>query len=261
MEATASHNACRAIGVVAAFAAGLVGSWTVLLAAPGSEMSVAQQNALVRKYCAVCHSDATRNGGLTLEHFDAMHVDPSLAAMLVSKLKNGAISAAGVPAPDRATTGALIEVLSSEAAGAHEWTVRRTDDIVSASMVRDLPSRNNSKEPSLYRLVITCNATTGQGAMQLSWSPEPRAGTLTAVLDGRETRTYQVEGKETMGNGSGGTTGPAAITLYDRPKMPAQTLAMSGLFPGETVTFPFETLPQKVHRTLSQCFAGDGSEQ
>jgi hypothetical protein len=31
----------------------------------------AQQNALVQRYCAVCHTDAAKNGGLSLEHFDA----------------------------------------------------------------------------------------------------------------------------------------------------------------------------------------------
>src|SRR3954454_5123804 len=54
-----------------------------------SPMPVAQQNALVQKYCAVCHTDAARNGGLSLEHFDASQAAPSLAAMMVSKLTSG----------------------------------------------------------------------------------------------------------------------------------------------------------------------------
>lgn len=261
MEAIASRNVCRAIGASAVLAAGLVGSWTVVLAAPGNAMPVAQQNGLVSKYCAVCHSDAARNGGLSLEHFDAGDVDPSLAAMLVSKLKNGAIGAAGVPAPDGATTGALLEALSSEAAGAHKWTFRRTAGVDSASILRDLPSTRNAGAPSLYRLVITCKAATGEGEMQLSWSPAPKAGMLTAVWDERESRTYQVEGVETMGNGSGGVTGPAAFTLRDRPKMPVETLAISNLFPGETVVFPFRALPEEARRGLSRCFAEGGSEQ
>ncbi|MEO8658718.1 MAG: hypothetical protein ABI693_09620, partial [Bryobacteraceae bacterium] len=60
---------------------------------------------------------------------------------------------------------------------------------------------------------------------------------------------------------SGGATGPAAITLYDKPGMPAQTLAMSGLFPGETVVFPFGGLPDEARRRLSLCFAEGGSER
>src|SRR4051794_10125534 len=89
-------------------------------------MPIAQQNALVHKYCAVCHTDAARSGGLTLEHFDAAQAAPSLAAMMVSKLtsgvplavvrtaasdpgaaaivahkmKTGAMGAAGIPRPD-----------------------------------------------------------------------------------------------------------------------------------------------------------------
>ena len=49
-------------------------------AAAADLMPVAQQNALVQKYCAVCHTDAARNGGLSLEHFDAAQAPPSLMA-------------------------------------------------------------------------------------------------------------------------------------------------------------------------------------
>ena len=52
-------------------------------------MPPAQQNALVQTYCAVCHTDSARNGGLSLEHFDAAHAAPSLTAMLLSKITGG----------------------------------------------------------------------------------------------------------------------------------------------------------------------------
>ncbi len=58
-------------------------------------MPAAEQNALVKKYCAVCHTDAVRNGGLSLEHYDAAKRDPALAAMMLSKLNGGAMGAAG----------------------------------------------------------------------------------------------------------------------------------------------------------------------
>lgn len=52
-------------------------------------MPYARQNAVVKKQCGSCHSDALTYGGLSLEHFDAAYADPSLAAMLVSKITNG----------------------------------------------------------------------------------------------------------------------------------------------------------------------------
>ena len=48
-------------------------------------MPAAEQNALVKRYCAVCHSDAAGNGGLSLEHYDAAHRDPGLAAMILPR--------------------------------------------------------------------------------------------------------------------------------------------------------------------------------
>src|SRR5579872_6892013 len=84
----------------------------------GDIMPPAQQTALIQKYCAVCDTDASMNGGLTLEHFDAAKVDPSLAAMLVSKLKGKALGAAGLPLPEKATQDALEAALTAESAGA-----------------------------------------------------------------------------------------------------------------------------------------------
>ena len=91
-------------------------------------MPVVQQNALVQKYCAVCHDDIHRNGGLSLQHFEASNVDPSLAAMMASKLKTGAIGAAGLPRPDQATQDAFFNALDAKSTGSNEWTLTRTED-------------------------------------------------------------------------------------------------------------------------------------
>src|SRR3989442_7727634 len=112
--------------------------------APAADlMPPSQQNSLVQKYCAVCHTDAARNGGLSLEHFDAAQASPSLTAMLLSKLtggvllktakeassnasaaalidkkmRSGAMGAAGIPIPDKATMDALILAFAVESAG------------------------------------------------------------------------------------------------------------------------------------------------
>src|ERR1700690_2108821 len=59
----------------------------VLSAAPS--LPVDKQNTLIQTYCAVCHTDAAMNGLLSLQHFDARHADPQVAAFLLSKLTNG----------------------------------------------------------------------------------------------------------------------------------------------------------------------------
>lgn len=215
--------------------------------AGGFTMPASQQTALVQKYCAVCHTDAARNGGLTLERFDAAAVDPSLAAMLVSKLQNGAIHAAGLPPPDADTVRALTEALAASGAGATRWTIRRDGAVVTAAIVRAQPA-------TLYRLAIGCSPATREGEMQLTWSPTPKTGTLDVSVDGAPPRSYRVEGAEKMGNGAKGTTaGPAAVKLT--PRWPSRTLTIGGLFPGETAAFPFDELDRASRRALSACFA------
>ena len=61
--------------------------------AAADAMPEAQQTKLIHDYCAVCHTDASRNGGLTLQHFDAANPDPGVARMLVSKIHGGAFGA------------------------------------------------------------------------------------------------------------------------------------------------------------------------
>lgn len=97
--------------------------------------------------------------------------------------------------------------------------------------------------------------------MQLAWSPIPKTGTLSIALDGKPPATYTVEGSERMGNGAAATTGPAAYVFArfggsadSRIALPRRTLTASQLFPGETVTFPFDQLTKSAREALSPCF-------
>jgi hypothetical protein len=80
MQPTWKTDVCTAMRAVAALAVGLIVASPAAVA--GEAMPVPQQNALVQKYCAVCHTDTQRNAGLSLQHFDAAHADPSVAAMM-----------------------------------------------------------------------------------------------------------------------------------------------------------------------------------
>ncbi|MES1257497.1 MAG: hypothetical protein ABUS51_03670 [Acidobacteriota bacterium] len=282
----------RMPGVIAAGL--MVNSFAIPGAFANDAMPVARQNALIQKYCAVCHTDAVRNGGLSLEHFDAAQTAPSLAAMMVSKLtsgvlletvkaaasdpgaatlvdrkmKSGAMGAAGLPIPDKATIDALIDALASEAARADEWYVKRTQDpvtkapLLTASILREWPSTGNSGEAAMYRLVLTCNAATRQGEMQLAWAPLPKTGVLSVTVDGNTAVTYQVEGREKMGNGSQAITGPAAISLYNSAMnapgrgmpLPEHSLGIKSFLANESVEFPFSDLTLTARQSLGACF-------
>src|SRR5580704_8012813 len=69
------------------FVAGCLCSFGVGQAA--ESMDSAKETAVVQKYCGSCHSDALMYGGLSVQHFDAAQPDPTLAAMLLSKITNG----------------------------------------------------------------------------------------------------------------------------------------------------------------------------
>ncbi len=259
---------------------------TALPAAAGERMPAAQQNALVGKYCAVCHSDAHRNGGLSLEHFDAAHADPGVAAMLISKLtsgvplksiaaaqtnpdvaatvarkmKTGAMGASGVPVPDRATQDALVNSLSTEAAGASDWTMKREPALVRASLLREVPSAANAGDADLYRLVLTCNPDTHEGEMLVAWAPgTPKKGqTLTVTADGNAPVSYALDNSEKTFPGATGTSGTGAVILRGMP-LPKEKLTVGNLFGGDAVVFPFDGMATAERQTFSACFGGAGA--
>jgi len=215
-----------------------------LRAAANDTMPPAAQNALVQKFCAVCHDDAKMIGGLSLQHFDAARVDPTLAAMLASKLKDGALGAAGVkPLPDRATQDAFFEALTEEAAGAREWVVARDASVFTANVVRQ--ASPGGPKANLYRLKLTCDSGTRTGEAQLTWAPgdvEMTGATLSVTADRGTPLKYDVA------NGRGA----AVIGI----SLPARELTVTGLIPGESTSFDFESLPPPARQTLSACFPG-----
>ena len=228
-------------------ASSALGTVALLLAVPaaglGQTIPVAEQNALVKRHCAVCHTDAARNGGLSLQHFDAADAPASLVAMMVSKLTSG-LSLATVqaaPADDKAaalveqrvvggamfaagikvpipTIAAFTTSLAARATSPRNGTCAdagpgRQDNGGDGEPLRELPVIREGNVAPSYRLVLTCNQATLEGEMQLAWAPTPKRGTLLVAVDGKAPSAYTVEGTEKMGDGSSGTTGPAAVDL------------------------------------------------
>jgi len=259
----ALHNSrrCRAVVLVATMA-----GWFAIYAPATELMPPAQQNSLVQKYCAVCHTDAAKNGGLSLEHYDAAQANPALAAMLLSKLRNGAMGAAGLGIPDTATRDAWVAATAAQAERAQGWTVIRTEargskaPVLTASIVRDVAPRKRDTDAPAYRLTLACNIASHQGEIQLTWSPEPQTNrTFSVSADGNTGIPHRLEGREEkMGNGTAGTSGLAAAML--NVPLPEKTFTITDLFPGETVVFPLGDLDQLARRQLAVCFSADTSE-
>jgi hypothetical protein len=123
-------------------------------------------------------------------------------------------------------------------------------------MVQEVASKADPEQPEVYRLKLSCPTGTRQAEIQLSWAPRPAPSSgqiLSSTVDGKATAKHSVEGKEKMGNGSDGTTGPAALML-PMARLPDESLTISGLFANETVVFPFNKLTPAMRQELSLCF-------
>jgi hypothetical protein len=73
-------------------------------------------NPVVRRYCAGCHSDKGKAGGLSLAAFDVMHgaQNAEVAEKVIRKLQAGFMPPPGAPRPDPATYTALIGALETD---------------------------------------------------------------------------------------------------------------------------------------------------
>jgi hypothetical protein len=179
--------------------------------------------------------------------------------------------AAGIKVPIP-IIAAFTTSLAARAIEPKKWHLRWTSDpatkasVVVVSTLRELPVMREGAIVPAYRLVLTCDAATREGEMQLAWSPSPKRGTLLVAADGKAPSAYTVDGTDKMGDGGSGTTGPAAHTLVQTKPgarapaaLPARLLSVSGLFPNENVDFSFDDMPATMRQSLTPCFDGGAS--
>ena len=177
-------------------------------------------------------------------------------------LLHGAMGANG-SMPDAATQIAFGRALSSQATGAEEWHLWWTDKpaapsrTLTADIVRQLPSTKFAGKTDMYRLILTCRVDTHEGEMKLAWANGvPDEGQpITIAIDGAHSFTHKADRGKKQGNGE---NGPGATILYPDSAinlpLPAQSLTITDVFPGETVVFPFDNLSAAARHDFSGCF-------
>jgi mono/diheme cytochrome c family protein len=80
-----------------------------------TSLTSAEQTALVRQYCATCHSDRGKAGGLSLAGFDAEKADANteISEKIIRKLRAGMMPPAGARRPDVAILDGLATALET----------------------------------------------------------------------------------------------------------------------------------------------------
>jgi hypothetical protein len=83
--------------------------------AASDAMSVETQTQMVKQYCATCHSDRGKAGGLTLASFDAAQLldHAETTEKMIRKLRTGMMPPAGAKRPDEATLMKLASTFES----------------------------------------------------------------------------------------------------------------------------------------------------
>jgi mono/diheme cytochrome c family protein len=84
--------------------------------AASGPLSAADQTAMVGQYCAGCHSERGKAGGLSLAGFDASKADEhaDIAEKMIRKLRAGMMPPAGARRPDAATLDQLTTALETK---------------------------------------------------------------------------------------------------------------------------------------------------
>jgi uncharacterized protein DUF1592/uncharacterized protein DUF1588/uncharacterized protein DUF1587/uncharacterized protein DUF1585/uncharacterized protein DUF1595 len=83
---------------------------------PSTDLSIESQNQLVGQYCATCHSEKMRAGGLSFANFDASQVveNAEVAEKMIRKLRAGMMPPPQARRPDAATVNAFYETLENK---------------------------------------------------------------------------------------------------------------------------------------------------
>jgi hypothetical protein len=70
--------------------------------AASAELTAAEQTAMVKQYCATCHNDRTKPGGLSFASFDATQVaeHADVAERMIRRLRSGMMPPAGARRPE-----------------------------------------------------------------------------------------------------------------------------------------------------------------
>jgi mono/diheme cytochrome c family protein len=81
-----------------------------------AQVSTSAQRALLDKYCATCHSERLKTGGLVLEKLDVTKVgdNAQIWEKVVEKLRGGMMPPPGMPRPDKAALDGLVSWAENE---------------------------------------------------------------------------------------------------------------------------------------------------
>jgi len=84
-------------------------------AVPTAGLPIESQNQLVAQYCAGCHSEKGKAGGLVLAGFDAATIDKTaeVGERMIRKLRAGMMPPPGARRPDADTTAAFVNALET----------------------------------------------------------------------------------------------------------------------------------------------------
>jgi hypothetical protein len=272
MDCEQMRNWCSVFFVAACLCSSGVGQ-------AAESMGPAQETAVVQKYCGSCHSDALMYGGLSVQHFDGAQPDPTLAAMLLSKITNGhtpkdvsaadsaevikmmkasAMGAGDQGVPDEETQVMFSRALALQSKGAYDWNVRwektgtsPEDRTLIISILREKPSVKYEGVTDSYRLIVSCRLGTREGEIKVAWAnAAPAEGQMMSVaVDRADAFQHKVEGGRAQGNGN---NGPGATVL--KVPLPTQSLTVSNLFGDGNFVFLFSALSQATRRDLAACF-------
>src|SRR5262249_51925958 len=150
--------------------------------AKGVELTVAQQDAMIKKHCVVCHNDVLLVGGMSLEHVDPANPDPTIAGMMAGKIDGGAMGAAGIERPEPAVSAALSRALRAKSLSAETstggWTMRV--DPLGATIKVKGSSFSTAHPPATYTLSMTCSKNSEMVSHTLLGITHPSTMHLTA---------------------------------------------------------------------------------